>query len=490
MKLILQKLVNEFPFSYFKTLKTTKFKKLFDFVITETSFIDYETSIATRCWFVLNDRHELVKCTYCGKTIRKPFKPSLKQTKFWCDEKCSNSDLNVKKLIGAKNKISKSGKSAQFYVNKLPDECEIKMKNELIIYDDDLNEKIVNLLSSHKRNFRNWISKDKQLYDYLLEKSYPLDFTKLNVETRAYWVAHKMQEIPRCKTCGRQLDFKNVKMSNVWPQYCSLKCQYDNKELKNLTCLRNAKKFYNKYFKNSNMIVPLFSIEEFAENRHNDNHLYKCKCKKCQNTFESKFDMNFFMREGQKQTAFKCLKCFPKLSHRQSHAEIELDEFVESIVGKENVIRGTRKIIWPYELDCYVPKLKIAFEFNGIYWHAHEKLNDINVHLSKTKLCEKNNIKLVYVWEDVWLEKRSETEEFLKGILTDENFISKFYHIDENTESVVVDRSIFNKCFEITNFKLCSATKPKLKTKKHVLSGLSYEIADCGQLNFKRLLKT
>lgn len=484
MKLILQRLVNEFPFSYFNMLKTTKFKKLFDFVMFETSFVDYVTPISSRCWYVLNNRHELVKCAYCGKILRKTFKPSLKQSKFWCDEKCSNSDPNIKKLIGSRNKISKSGKTAQFYVNKLPDECNVKMKNELIEYDEISNEKIVNLLSNHKRNFRNWICKNKQLHKYLLEKSYPLDFTKLNLETRVYWIAHQMQEIPRCKTCGRQLDFKNVKMSSVWPQYCSLKCQYDNKELKNLTCLRNARKFYNKYFKNSTMIVPLFSIEEFAANRHNDEHLYKCKCKKCQNEFSSKFDMNFFMREGQKQTAFKCLKCFPQLSHRQSHAEIELDEFVESIVGKENVLRGTRKAIWPYELDCYVPKLKIAFEFNGIYWHSHEKLNDINAHLFKTKLCEKNNIKLVYVWEDQWRKNKHEIENLIKGILTDENFISKFYNIDDNTKNIIVDRSIFNKCFKIPDFKLLKATRPKLKNKKHISTNKTFQIADCGYLKY------
>lgn len=297
MKLILQKLINEFPFSYFNTLKTNKFKKLYDFIVSETSFIDYDTPISTRCWYVLNDKHELINCNYCGKIIRKTLKPILKQTKFWCPGGCSDNDPEIRKLIGQKNKLSKTGKNAKFYSTRVPSECHIQMKKGKIKYDNKQNSKLKKLFKLHKKNFKHWILKDQMLYKYLLKKSYPLNFTKLNLETRLFWVLNKFQEIPKCKTCGRQLDFKNVKACNGWPQYCSISCQYKNQELKDATCLRNARKFFNKHFKKSSMIEPLFSIEEFAENRHDSNHLYKCRCKKCGNMFESKFDMNFFMRE-------------------------------------------------------------------------------------------------------------------------------------------------------------------------------------------------
>lgn len=487
MKLILKTLIDEFPFSYFSTLKTKKFEKLYNFIIENTKFIDYKTPISTSCWYILNNKSQLITCHHCGKVIRKTLKPTLKQQYFWCDGKCSDNDPIIKKLIGQKNKQNKIGKPISYYDNELPSECCIKMKKQKIVYDTKLTNQLHKLFNEHKKNFKYWIIKNKTLYKYLLDKSYPLNYTKLNLETRLFWIINKLQEIPKCKTCGRQLDFKNVKLSNVWPKYCSLKCQHKSQEIKNETCLRNAKRFFNKYFKNSKLIKPKFTIKEFAENRHNKQHLYKCKCKKCGSIFKSQFNKNFFIRCGQKQSAFRCKKCFPELYHRQSHDEIELDEYIESIVGKENVLRGSRKIIYPYELDCYVPSLKIAFEFNGIYWHSHNKIQDKNVHLNKTKLCEKLGIKLIYIWEDNWKNENEKTKQFIKNILTDPDYILTFYKITDKTKQVIIDRELFNECFSLKNFTLVKTTRPKLILRKHIHNKITVQTYNCGQLIYKRI---
>jgi len=70
-----------------------------------------------------------------------------------------------------------------------------------------------------------------------------------------------------------------------------------------------------------------------------------------------------------------------------------------------DIIRNTKDIISPYELDIYIPKLKIAFEYNGLHWH-NELHKDSHYHLSKTELCEKNGIQLIHIWEDDWLYKQ------------------------------------------------------------------------------------
>jgi hypothetical protein len=63
-----------------------------------------------------------------------------------------------------------------------------------------------------------------------------------------------------------------------------------------------------------------------------------------------------------------------------------------------------RKII-NGELDIYIPDLKLAFEFNGLYWH-NELYKDKNYHLNKTELCEKNGIQLIHIYEDDWIYKQ------------------------------------------------------------------------------------
>ena len=65
-----------------------------------------------------------------------------------------------------------------------------------------------------------------------------------------------------------------------------------------------------------------------------------------------------------------------------------------------------RDIIAPYELDIYLPEFKLAIEFNGLYWHS-ENFKSKNYHLNKTQKCEEKGIRLVHIFEDEWLQKRS-----------------------------------------------------------------------------------
>ena len=56
-------------------------------------------------------------------------------------------------------------------------------------------------------------------------------------------------------------------------------------------------------------------------------------------------------------------------------------------------------------MDVYLPELKIAFEFNGLYWH-NELNKENNYHLNKTELCEQNGIQLIHIYEDDWIYKQ------------------------------------------------------------------------------------
>lgn len=58
------------------------------------------------------------------------------------------------------------------------------------------------------------------------------------------------------------------------------------------------------------------------------------------------------------------------------------------------------------EIDIYVPQLKIAFEFDGLYWH-NEINKESNYHLNKTIECERKGIKLFHIFEDEWVNKRN-----------------------------------------------------------------------------------
>lgn len=88
-----------------------------------------------------------------------------------------------------------------------------------------------------------------------------------------------------------------------------------------------------------------------------------------------------------------------------SHKEKEVVEFIKSIYNGI-IIENTKKIISPYELDIYLPDKNLAIEFNGTYFHSTNAGTLKNYHLNKTELCEKNNIRLIHIFEWEWDNKK------------------------------------------------------------------------------------
>lgn len=89
----------------------------------------------------------------------------------------------------------------------------------------------------------------------------------------------------------------------------------------------------------------------------------------------------------------------PKCSKTVSKSETEIFEFIKSNYDGEIICKNRTKI--GFELDIYLPNLNLAFELNGLFWHC-EVNKDKNYHLKKTKLCEKNEIHLIHIYEDDW----------------------------------------------------------------------------------------
>lgn len=94
-----------------------------------------------------------------------------------------------------------------------------------------------------------------------------------------------------------------------------------------------------------------------------------------------------------------CPQCF----HLVSNKEKDVLNFIKTNYDGKIRFNYRKKI--GLELDIYIPKLKLAFEFNGIYWH-NELNKDKNYHLEKTKRCEEKGIHLIHIYEDDWIYKQ------------------------------------------------------------------------------------
>lgn len=96
-----------------------------------------------------------------------------------------------------------------------------------------------------------------------------------------------------------------------------------------------------------------------------------------------------------------------------STGEQELANFIAQFFP---ITQGSRKILCRQELDITIPELKLAFEYDGLYWHS-ATLKGKNFHVGKTEDAEVCGWRVVHVFEDEWLHKRAIVESRIKAIL-------------------------------------------------------------------------
>ena len=103
-------------------------------------------------------------------------------------------------------------------------------------------------------------------------------------------------------------------------------------------------------------------------------------------------------------------------NHVSSINELEVVDFVRSILGDVLVETNTRKVIQPYELDIYIPEKGIAIEYNGVYYHCDD-VKGKDYHLKKTKRCEELGIRLIHIFETEWHEHKDICKSIIKSSL-------------------------------------------------------------------------
>lgn len=81
-------------------------------------------------------------------------------------------------------------------------------------------------------------------------------------------------------------------------------------------------------------------------------------------------------------------------------------------------VRKDREVLAGKELDFIFPKLAVAFEVNGEYWHSDRFKGNAEVyHRDKMKRANHAGYALYFIWEDDWRLARSAVEEELKNVL-------------------------------------------------------------------------
>lgn len=155
----------------------------------------------------------------------------------------------------------------------------------------------------------------------------------------------------------------------------------------------------------NDFVIPLFDFEDYD----GKDIQYKWQCVRCKGQFHSKI---YTTGLGKDRSVPRCQNCFPL--HKQSFAEKQLFDFIVSNYDGE-VLKNDKSLISPYQIDIYIPEKKLAIQFDGFYWH-NTFHKDKDYHLMKTTLCERNNIRMIHVFQHQWQTKKDLVKSYLKSV--------------------------------------------------------------------------
>ena len=171
-----------------------------------------------------------------------------------------------------------------------------------------------------------------------------------------------------------------------------------------------------------NTILKSYNIE-LLDIKNNIFHLY---CHSC--NIEFNYTSAHFYRLLKLKKSF-CPHCSRIKDPVKSFAEKEFSEYIRKIYTGI-ILENDRVILNGKELDIYLPDLKLAFEFDGTYWHADPRFyteKDFILNQSvkeiwakdieKNNLCESSGIILIREKEYDWNNNQDEEKLKIKTII-------------------------------------------------------------------------
>ena len=183
------------------------------------------------------------------------------------------------------------------------------------------------------------------------------------------------------------------------------------KEIKNRISETNIETLWNKLNSHERTTIPMFSKDECQ--LVSSSKKYNWKCKKCGTKFESEISGNWWKVSNHSDYA-RCPVCHPYMDV-SSGAEHDISNFIQTIW--QNVVENDRTVLNGKEIDIYIPDRKLAFEYDGLYWHSESNGKNEKYHIHKTNECEKQGIHLIHIFENEWMNKREIVESRIKNLL-------------------------------------------------------------------------
>lgn len=160
-------------------------------------------------------------------------------------------------------------------------------------------------------------------------------------------------------------------------------------------------------------IVEILDPDDYLTEAHiNPNKRIKFTCNACGNIEVLASETFKFRLRDFKNVCSFCLG----ISRSTSAGEKEVVQYIRSVYTG-TVLENDRKLIYRKELDILLPNIKLAFEYNGIFYHSNKRICEPKYHLDKLERCNGVNFRLVNIFEDEWLFKKEIVKKRIRYLL-------------------------------------------------------------------------
>jgi hypothetical protein len=332
-------------------------------------------------------------CKICNSSVK--FLSFNKGYSKYCGIKCSalDSDLNEERYLKSKQaQLEKYGVDNPMKLQKFVDKVKAtnlnKWGHNTYTKTDEYKKKMIEF---NKKNYGvEWY----QSSDEFKKKSKETSIKKYGIDhhtkTNEYKEKNKLKNIEKygVEYYTQSIDYKQ-KIQN----YLSSDKFKENTKLNKQRTLKKNIEYYKSYNLNYDFI-NFINIDEIS-----------LLCKKCDKEFIISKQLYYLRTKSNMKC---CIYCNPKNGKNISKGEKELFEFIRKNYDGEIIENFTDK----YEIDIYLPEMKIGFEFNGIWWHG-ELYKDKNYHLNKSLFFKNRNITIINIWEDDWEYKKEILESMI-----------------------------------------------------------------------------
>lgn len=304
--------------------------------------------------------------------------------------------------------------------------------------------------------------------DYKKGEEYEIDIKYLNLNSHRYVKV-------KCDNCGCEKEIKYQQYNRGTEN--GKQCYFCNKK----ECINIARKNSNlKKLGVGNVFqlqdikdkIKTTSLKRWGVENPNQNLEIRKKSIKTnlkrwgvENVFQSEEIKEKIKNTNLKKYGFEYPQQCPEIRskvklHVPSKKEKEILNFIKSIY-KNTIEISDRKILNGLELDIYLPGLRLAFEFNGLYWHSNI---DKNYHKRKTELCEEKYIQLIHIWEDEWDYKQESVKNMIKNKIVYDNYNYKMEFKKIDDDSKIEDYFINNstKFYKKYDINICCLVDGKI----------------------------